>query len=95
MPAGGQIFVGIIQHAQRGQRQVQRGGGVIVCAVLALELAACSVPRRLAHPELLPGGASDTVEGLAAAIQANSARIEHEPDGKVRSAKVLRLDLGR
>jgi hypothetical protein len=77
-----------VRHA--GARGSVRGGaarlgGVVGCVVLALGLGACSVPRRVEHPGPLPSGAPTTVEGLAAAIQADSARSDHENDGKVRA----------
>ena len=68
-----------------GADQVAPSGRVVVCVLLALGLAACSVPRRVAHPGPLPTGAPTTVEGLAAAIQADSARSDRETDGKMRA----------
>ena len=65
--------------------RVAPSGGVVVSVLLTLGLAACSVPRRVEHPGPLPAGAPTTVEGLAAAIQADSARSERETDGKVRA----------
>jgi hypothetical protein len=55
--------------------------GFVVLAVLA---TACSLPRRVTVPGPLPAGAPTTVEGLAAAIDADSQRSDHESDGKVR-----------
>jgi hypothetical protein len=55
--------------------------GLVVVAVLA---TACSVPRRVTAPGPLPAGAPTTVEGLAAAIDADSQRSDHESDGKAR-----------
>ncbi len=56
-----------------------------VCVAVALGLGACSVPRQVEHPGPLPSGAPTTVEGLAAAIQADSARSDRETDGKARA----------
>jgi hypothetical protein len=55
--------------------------GFVMFAVLA---TACSLPRRVTAPGPLPAGAPTTVEGLAAAIDADSQRSDHESDGKVR-----------
>lgn len=55
------------------------------CVAVALGLGACSVPRHVEHPGPLPSGAPTTVEGLAAAIQADSARSDRETDGKARA----------
>ena len=60
-------------------------GGAVVCVLVALGLGACSVPRRVEHPGPLPAGAPTTVEGLAAAIQADSAQSDRATDGKVRA----------
>ena len=69
-----------------GRRGVMaRSGGLVVCTLLALGLGACSVPRRVEHPGPPPTGAPTTVEGLAAAIQADSGRSDRETDGKVRA----------
>jgi hypothetical protein len=59
-----------------------RWHGVVGLAVL---VTACSVPRRVTAPGPLPAGAPTSVEGLAAAIQADSQRSDHESDGKVRA----------
>jgi hypothetical protein len=53
----------------------------VVFAVLA---TACSLPRRVTVAGPLPAGAPTTVEGLAAAVDADSQRSDKEPDGKVR-----------
>ena len=53
-------------------------------ALLAVLATACSLPRRVTAPGPLPAGAPTTVEGLAAAVDADSQRIDKEPDGKVR-----------
>jgi hypothetical protein len=53
---------------------------------LALLATACSMPRRAAPPGSLPTGDPTSVEGLAAAIDADSQRSDHESDGKVRGA---------
>lgn len=53
---------------------------------VALLLAACSLPRRTTAPGPLPSGAPTSVEGLAAAIDADSQRSDHESDGRVRGA---------
>jgi hypothetical protein len=59
--------------------------GLAACLVLALLVAGCSVPRRVTAPGPLPAGAPTTVEGLAAAIDADSRRIDHEKSGSARS----------
>lgn len=64
---------------------VARSGGVVCCVLVALAVGACSVPRRVAHPGPPPTGAPNTIEGLAAAIQADSARSDRETDGKSRT----------
>jgi hypothetical protein len=55
--------------------------GIVVFALLA---TACSLPRRATAPGPLPAGAPTTVEGLAAAIDADSQRSDHASDGKAR-----------
>jgi hypothetical protein len=57
----------------------------MLCAIMAVELSACSVPRQVAQPKPPPAGAPTTVEGLAAAIQADSARSDKDSDGKARA----------
>jgi len=56
--------------------------GLLVCAVVSLALAGCSLPKRASAP--LPTGAPQTVDGLVAAIQADSARSDKESDGQGR-----------
>lgn len=68
-----------------GRRSLAGHGRVAVCAVLALLVAACALPKRPAAQHPLPGSAADSVEGLAAAIEADSRRSEHEADGKMRA----------
>ena len=46
-------------------------------------LAGCSLPKRAAAP--LPAGAPQSVEGLVAAIQSDSARSDAASDGKIRA----------
>jgi len=50
--------------------------------VLATALGGCSLPKRHSGP--LPAGAPQTVDGLIAAIQADSARSDAATDGKSR-----------
>jgi len=52
--------------------------------VFAVFVTACSLPRRMTAPGPLPAGAPTTVEGLAAGIDADSQRSDHESDGKAR-----------
>jgi tetratricopeptide (TPR) repeat protein len=52
--------------------------------LFAVFVTACSLPRRVTTPGPLPAGAPTTVEGLAAAIDADSQRSDKESDGKVR-----------
>jgi hypothetical protein len=54
------------------------------CVAFALLATGCSLPRRATAPGPLPAGAPTTVEGLAAAIDADSQRSDHESEGKVR-----------
>ena len=72
-----------------------RGSGVVgfaaarnlaACVALMLLVAGCSLPRRTTAPGSLPTGAPTSVEGLAAAIDADSQRSDHEPDGRGRGA---------
>jgi hypothetical protein len=65
--------------------RLARSCGVVVGVLVALALCACSVPRRVEHPGPPPEGAPTTVEGLAAAIQEDSARSDRETDGKARA----------
>ena len=86
--SAGRVFAWRVGAFVRGalvRDPVPRSSGMVVCVLLALGLAACSVPRRVEHPGPLPTGAPTTVEGLAAAIQADSARSDRETDGKVRA----------
>ena len=69
----------------RGCGGAARSGGVVFCVLVALAVGGCSVPRRVAHPGPPPTGAPNTVAGLAAAIQADSARSDRETDGKSRA----------
>lgn len=55
---------------------------LLVCVILAAALAGCSLPKRASGP--LPVGAPQTVDGLIAAIQADSARSDAATDGKAR-----------
>ena len=55
--------------------------GFVAFALLA---TACSLPRRVTAPGPLPAAAPTTVEGLAAAIDSDSQRSDHESDGKIR-----------
>jgi hypothetical protein len=60
---------------------------VLVASIAALLLvSACTLPRRTTPPGPLPGGAPTSVEGLAAAIDSDSQRSDHESDGRVRAA---------
>ena len=54
----------------------------LVCALVSLTLAGCTLPKRASGP--LPAGAPQTVDGLVAAIQSDSARSDSVADGKVR-----------
>ena len=56
--------------------------GLLVCALVSLALAGCSLPKRASGP--LPAGAPQSVGGLVAAIQADSARSDKESDGQAR-----------
>jgi hypothetical protein len=53
-------------------------------ALFAVLATACSLPRRVTAPGPLPAGAPTTVEGLAAAIDADSQRSDKETNGKAR-----------
>ena len=57
--------------------------GLLVCALVSLALAGCSLPKRASGP--LPAGAPQSVDGLVAAIQADSARNDKESDGQARA----------
>lgn len=57
--------------------------GIAVCGLLAMLIAACAIPKRATVP--LPASAPTSIEGLAAAIQADSRRSDREGDGKVRA----------
>lgn len=52
-------------------------------AAITLLAAACALPKRPSGP--LPPAAPDSVEGLVAAVQADSDRSDHESDAKVRA----------
>jgi hypothetical protein len=54
-----------------------------ICGALAVLVAACATPRRPTGP--LPSSAPTSVEGLVAAIQADSSRSDHAPDGQTRT----------
>jgi hypothetical protein len=56
---------------------------VAACAALAVLVAACAMPRRPTGP--LPAAAPTSVDGLVEAIQADSARSDHAPDGLARA----------
>jgi hypothetical protein len=60
-----------------------RWGSLGVCGFVALLVAACATPKHVAQP--LPPSAPSSVAGLAAAIQANADRSEHEQDGSKRA----------
>jgi hypothetical protein len=55
------------------------------CGVLTLLVSACFAPKRPSAPAPLPASAPTSVEGLVAAIQADSQRSDHESDGKKRA----------
>jgi hypothetical protein len=55
------------------------------CVVLTLLVTACAAPRRPTVPVSPPAGVPTSVEGLAAAIDADSQRSDHESDGKIRA----------
>lgn len=50
---------------------------------VAVLVAGCALPKRSSVP--LPASAPGSVDGLAAAIQADSQRSDHESDAKVRT----------
>lgn len=52
------------------------------CVVASVALSGCSLPKRASGP--LPEGAPQSVDGLVAAIQSDSARSDTTTDGKVR-----------
>jgi hypothetical protein len=56
------------------------------CVAVVVLVAACSLPRRTTTPGPLPTGAPTSVEGLAAAIDADSRRSDLESDGRIRGA---------
>jgi tetratricopeptide (TPR) repeat protein len=60
-------------------------GKVALCAVLALLVVACALPKRPAARRPLPSSAPTSVAGLAAAIEADSRRSDHESDGRMRA----------
>jgi hypothetical protein len=75
----------------RGDRAVglcvgARSGAFAACVAAVLLVSACSLPRRTTPPGPLPNGAPTSVEGLAAAIDADSQRSDRESDGRVRGA---------
>ena len=59
------------------------GRSLALYGAFAVLVAACATPRRPAGP--LPSSAPTSVEGLVAAIQADSARSDHAPDGQART----------
>ena len=61
------------------------------CALVALTLAGCAASQRPAEPAPVP--VAGTVDELAAAIDADSTRSDHESDSKVRAD--LAADAGR
>ncbi len=56
---------------------------LVGCVVLPLLLVACATPKRVAAP--LPPSAPTSVDGLAAAIRADSRRSDAEKSGSVRA----------
>ena len=58
---------------------------LMACGVVAMSVAACTVPKRPVAPNPLPASAATSVEELAAAIESDSQRSDHESDGKIRS----------
>jgi len=56
---------------------------VACLAAVTLLVSACTLPKRPSAP--LPSAAPGSVEGLAAAIEADSDRSDHESDAKVRT----------
>lgn len=57
--------------------------GLAACLIVSLALAGCSLPKRAPGP--LPADAPQSVDGLVAAIQADSARSDKESDGQARA----------
>lgn len=80
-PAGLSIATLRDLTARPGAAASRNLAGFVVFALLA---TACSLPRRATAPGPLPAGAPTTVEGLAAAIDADSQRSDHVSDGKAR-----------
>lgn len=59
--------------------------GLIACVGFALLVSACVTPTKPPTPAPPPLAAPTSVEGLVAAIQADSQRSDHESDGKTRA----------
>ena len=55
----------------------------LLCLVALVTLAGCSLPKRASGP--LPAGAPQSVDGLVAAIQSDSARSDTATDGTIRA----------
>jgi hypothetical protein len=64
---------------------MKRAWRAAACVVLTLLVSACFAPKRPTTRAPLPPSAPTSVEGLVAAIQADSQRTDHESDGKVRA----------
>ena len=58
-------------------------GWAVACLLTLLVLTGCSLPKRASGP--LPAGAPQSVDGLVAAIQSDSARSDTATDGKIRA----------
>jgi tetratricopeptide (TPR) repeat protein len=65
---------------------------LIACAALALVVAACS-PFSRRPGKALPPPSSNSVEGLAAAIQDTAQRSEHQSDSKTRVALAMQASV--
>jgi hypothetical protein len=57
---------------------------LVICAVAALVVAACSAAPRQPDKNLLPPPSANSVEGLVAAIRDEAQRGDHESDSKAR-----------
>jgi len=72
-----------------------RQGSVVTqwfgCACLVLAAAACTTQLRRPAPRV-PSAEPSSVAALAAAIQADAGRSDHEPDAKVRSELAAEAD---
>ena len=61
----------------------------LACGLVAVLILGCATQKPItAPPPATAAGAPGDVDGLVAAIQANSQRIDHESDGKVRAQLV-------